>query len=607
MILTIGHMISNQADLHPDAIAIEAPNRKELTYGKLNAQVIRTWEELRSFGIRRNDPIGIVLSNGPEMATAFLSIAPSATCAPLNPAYRESEFEFYLSDLSARAIVVETNLDSPVRKVAQSLGIPVIELESLQDQPAGTFELRGDIYEDTIAEGLAEPDDIALVLHTSGTTSRPKIVPITHKNLIASAKNIRSSLNLAKSDRCLNVMPLFHIHGLVAAILATISTGASVVCTPGFYAPNFFDWLAAFRPTWFTAVPTMHMAVLSRAKEQQDIIRDAQLRFIRSCSASLPPKIMAELESTFGVPIIEAYGMTEASHQMTSNPLPLGEQKPGSVGVPTGVEVAVMSEEEDSLLDPGITGEVVIRGENVIEGYLNNPQANEAAFTKGWFRTGDQGHFDDEGYLFLTGRIKEIINRGGEKISPREIDEVLIDHPKVSQAVTFSVPESSLGEDIASAVIVNDPDVSESELRQFTNARLSYFKVPRRILIVEKIPKGPTGKLQRIGLAEKFGLDFREVPETEKKSQFLSPRNPVEDAISTVWIDVLKIEKIGVLDRFLDLGGDSLLASQLISRLRQTLNIEINLIDFFDAPTIAEQAVIVQELILAEELGSNDP
>jgi acyl-CoA synthetase (AMP-forming)/AMP-acid ligase II/acyl carrier protein len=600
-------MISNQADLHPDAIAIEAPNRKELTYSKLNAQVIRTWEELRSFGIRRNDPIGIVLSNGPEMATAFLSIAPSATCAPLNPAYRESEFEFYLSDLSARAIVVETNLDSPVRKVAQSLGIPVIELESLQDQPAGTFELRGDIYEDTIAEGLAEPDDIALVLHTSGTTSRPKIVPITHKNLIASAKNIRSSLNLAKSDRCLNVMPLFHIHGLVAAILATISTGASVVCTPGFYAPNFFDWLAAFRPTWFTAVPTMHMAVLSRAKEQQDIIRDAQLRFIRSCSASLPPKIMAELESTFGVPIIEAYGMTEASHQMTSNPLPLGEQKPGSVGVPTGVEVAVMSEEEDSLLDPGITGEVVIRGENVIEGYLNNPQANEAAFTKGWFRTGDQGHFDDEGYLFLTGRIKEIINRGGEKISPREIDEVLIDHPKVSQAVTFSVPESSLGEDIASAVIVNDPDVSESELRQFTNARLSYFKVPRRILIVEKIPKGPTGKLQRIGLAEKFGLDFREVPETEKKSQFLSPRNPVEDAISTVWIDVLKIEKIGVLDRFLDLGGDSLLASQLISRLRQTLNIEINLIDFFDAPTIAEQAVIVQELILAEELGSNDP
>jgi acyl-CoA synthetase (AMP-forming)/AMP-acid ligase II/acyl carrier protein len=606
MILTIGQMISSQADLNPDAIAIGAPDRSELTYHELQAQVSRTVGELRSLGIRSNDPVAVVLPNGPEMATAFLSITSAATCAPLNPAYRQTEYEFYLSDLGAKAMIVDRDLDSSAREVAAQIGIPVIELNPVHAQPAGTFSLEGKAVAEAIEDEPVDPDDVALVLHTSGTTSRPKIVPLKHKNLCVSANNIRESLHLINHDRCLNVMPLFHIHGLVAAILATISSGASVVCTPGFYAPNFFDWLEDFRPSWFTAVPTMLQAILSRAEENVDIIRDAELRFIRSCSASLPPAVMAELESAFGVSVIEAYGMTEASHQMTSNPLPPAEQKPGSVGVPTGVEVAIMDEDGDRLLEIGDIGEVVIQGKNVIEGYLNNPLANEVSFAKGWFRTGDQGQFDTDGYLYLTGRIKEIINRGGEKISPREVDEVLMDHPKVSQAVTFAVPDPSLGEDIASAVIVNDADISERELRQFTNTRLSYFKVPRRILIVEQIPKGPTGKLQRIGLAEKLGLDFRDIPASEKQSEYVPPRNPVEEVISSVWIDVLKINKIGVFDRFLDLGGDSLLASQLISKLRQTLDIEINLIDFFDAPTIAEQAVIVQDLILAEEMGKND-
>lgn len=606
MIFTISQLINNQADLNPEAIAIRAPNRRELTYRQLNSQVSSTIDKLRSLGLMRNDRIAVVLPNGPEMVTAFLSISSAATCAPLNPAYRQTEYEFYLSDLSAKAIVVEKNLDSPVRDVALSMGIPVIELEPSHDLPAGSFELNGKVSPTKIDEGAAEPDDVALVLHTSGTTSKPKIVPLTHYNLCYSANNIRDSLQLVPNDRCLNVMPLFHIHGLMAAVLATISAGASVICTPGFYAPAFFHWVKEFSPTWYTAVPTMHQGILLRSEENKDIIETTQLRLIRSCSASLPPNLMAELERTFQAPVIEAYGMTEASHQMSSNPLPPGVQKPGSVGIPTGVEVAIMAEDDDRLMTKGQTGEVVIRGDNVTEGYENNPEANHSSFTKGWFRTGDQGRIDSDGYLFLTGRIKEIINRGGEKISPREIDEVLMDHPMVTQAVTFAIPDPSLGEDVAAAVSVNDENISERELRQFTNTRLSYFKVPRRIVIVDEIPKGPTGKLQRIGLAEKLGLDAEEHETVVEQVEYVPPRNPVEEAITAIWIEVLNIEEIGVNSRFLDLGGDSLLASQLITRLRDRLDIEINLIDFFDAPTIAQQAIIVQEIILEEEHNKID-
>ena len=263
MILTIGQMISTQADLNPDGIAIGAPGRRELTYHELDAHILRTVVMLRSLGLRRDDPIAVVLPNGPEMATAFLSIASAAICAPLNPAYRRTEYEFYLSDLGAKALIVDSNLDSPARKVASLSGIPVVELNPHSDQPAGTFTLNGKTIAQASNAGADDPENVALVLHTSGTTSRPKIVPLKHKNLYTSAHNIRHSLQLTNRDRCLNVMPLFHIHGLVAAILATFSAGASVICTPGFYAPSFFDWLEAFKPTWFTAVPTMHQALLS--------------------------------------------------------------------------------------------------------------------------------------------------------------------------------------------------------------------------------------------------------------------------------------------------------------------------------------------------------
>ena len=488
----------------PGRAAIAAPGRSGVTYAELREQCAAIGRQLRGADIGADDRVAIVLPNGPTMASAFACMVPWCATAPLNPAYKADEFDFYLADLDARALVVDAGSESPAIDVATARGVPVLRLE--ESGQAGAFGLP------VAGEGVATSRPMtatALILHTSGTTSRPKMVPLSQANLAASAANIAATLRLTAEDRCLNVMPLFHIHGLMAPVLASLSVGAEVVCSPGFDALRFFGWLADIRPTWYSAVPTMHQAILGRALRNRDIVDKSRLRFIRSSSASLPPQVMAELEDLFKVPVIESYGMTEAAHQMASNPLPPADRKPGSVGSAAGPEVAVM-DERGKLLASGGVGEIVIRGPNVTAGYENNPEANAEAFTKGWFRTGDQGFLDQDAYLTITGRLKEIINRGGEKISPREVDEVLLDHPSVQQAVTFALPHPKLGEEVAAAVVLREGrGAGERELRAFVAERLADFKVPRKIVFRDQIPKGPTGKLQRIGLAEKLGISDR--------------------------------------------------------------------------------------------------
>ena len=491
--------------------ALGAPAREPLTFAGLREQIERTTAALNSFGLGRGDPIAIVLPNGPEMAAAFLAVASAATAAPLNPGYRADEFSFYLSDLEARAVIVQQGDDTPARAAAAAESVPIIELAPLNNALAGRFSLESDLRGAADAPGAADPDDTALVLHTSGTTSRPKIVPLSQRNIAASARHIRETLSLTPDDRCLNIMPLFHIHGLIAGVLASVGAGGCTWCSPGFNAMQAFAWLRESRPSWYTAVPTMHQLILTRAARNADILAETQLRLIRSSSSSLPPTVMAELESTFNAPVIESYGMTEAAHQMTSNPMPPQARKPGSVGRPAGPEIAIM-DADGALQALGARGEVVIRGTNVADGYRNNPQANAEAYTRGWFRTGDQGELDADGYLTITGRLKEIINRGGEKISPREVDEALLQHPAVGQAVTFAMPHERLGEEVAAAVVLRDgSDAEERELRRFVGERLADFKTPRRIVILDEIPKGATGKVQRIGLAqtlaEQLGLE----------------------------------------------------------------------------------------------------
>jgi acyl-CoA synthetase (AMP-forming)/AMP-acid ligase II/acyl carrier protein len=579
---TIARLIHHWASTQPDAIALLGVNRDPLTYGQLYRHLGQVAGALRSQGIAPGDPVAVVLSNGPDMAAAFGAIAAAACCAPLNPGYRAPEYEFYLSDLGAKALIVQAGLDTPARAVAQAHQIPVIELTP-GDPMAGAFSLG--VEAAAPVEDFAQPGDTALILHTSGTTSRPKMVPLTQANLCQSAHNIAATLALTPSDRCLNVMPLFHIHGLMAALLASLKAGASVVCTPGFQGDRFFDWMQTFSPTWYSAVPTMHQTVLAQASHHPDVIAQHPLRFIRSSSAALPAPILAGLEAQFNAPVIEAYGMTEAAHQMASNPLPPAPRKPGAVGLAAGPEVAIM-DEAGHLLPQGSVGEVVIRGANVTAGYAQNPDANAKAFTDGWFRTGDQGYFDADHYLYLKGRLKEIINRGGEKVAPLEIDTVLMAHPEVHQAVAFAVPHPTLGEDIALAVVLKPgATLTRPAIREYLFERLADFKVPSQVAIVEAIPKGATGKLQRIGLVDKLAdkLVAAAVP----------PRTPIEQITAAVIQAVLGLDTLSVHDNFFMIGGDSLRGTQVTNRLSVLFNLTLPNTALFRWPTVAELATFL--------------
>ena len=476
-----------------DQPAIAGSGGLSLDYAQLASTCAAMARALAGAGIKRTDRVALVTSNGPGAALAFLGATMAGVAAPLNPAYRQNEFRFALADLPARILLTDGSAP-PAAAAATELGIPALTLSP-------KFEISG-----TLAEySPALPGDVALVLHTSGTTGAPKRVPLTHANLLHSASNIASSLQLTPAGRCLNVMPLFHIHGLIGCLLASLSAGGSVVCTPGFDAFKFFGLLEAHRPTWYSAVPTMHQAVLSRAKSQPAAF-EHNLRFIRSASSALPSTVLSNLEATFGVPVIEAYGMTEASHQVAANPLPPLERRPGSVGLPNGVEVAVFTPDGEHA-PAGAEGEVGIRGPSVTSGY-EGIAAESFTYPGGWLRTGDQGHIDPEGYLWLTGRLKEFINRGGEKVSPREVEDILLSYPAVAQAVVFAIAHEKLGEDVAAAVVPAEGALLDLKvLRTFASEHLAAFKVPRRIVVVEQVPLGPTGKPQRVGMAARLGLE----------------------------------------------------------------------------------------------------
>jgi acyl-CoA synthetase (AMP-forming)/AMP-acid ligase II/aryl carrier-like protein len=517
------------------------------------------------------------------MATALLAIASCATCAPLNPACTAEEFELFLNDLRPDALILPAGADSPAARVARRLGIHLIEANADSTAAAGIFDFQGTTSAPTRREpDYAHPDDIALVLYTSGTTSRPKQIPLTHANLCASARNVATSLQLSPNDRCLNILPLFHIHGIVAAVLASLTAGGSVACTPGFAGDRFFEWLDALDPTWYTAVPTMHQAILDGAATHQEIIQRRRLRFIRSSSAALPAHLAAELERCLGAPVIEAYGMTEAAHQVTGNPLPPAIRKPKSVGIAAGLELTIM-DEEGRELPLGAIGEIVIRGNNVTRGYTNDPEANAAAFVAGWFHTGDQGFVDADGYVYITGRLKEIINRGGKKFSPREVEEALVEHAAVSQAAAFRVSHATLGEDVAAAVVLKDGvRTNADEIRACLFGRLADFKVPSQIVVVERLPTTATGKVERNRLERVLTENL--------KATFAPPRDSIEAQVAAIFSQLLEVSEVGVHDNFFVLGGDSLRGFQALARIRAQLKADLSILDLFKHPTVAQLA-----------------
>ena len=489
-------------DHNDDNVALTSETNSKLLYGELKLFVNKISRQLAGNGITNKDRAAIILPNGPYMASSFLAISSYMSAAPLNPAYKTNEYEFYLKDLSPKIVIVEPNSKNNVIEVAKKLKIPICEIKIQKNSPPGLF----DLFEKSSEYSLPEENDEALVLHTSGTTSRPKIVPLTNKNIFSSAVNISKSLELSEIDHCLNIMPLFHIHGLIAILATSMKVGASVCASNGFNAIKFLELAKSEKITWYSGVPTMHQTILLRTEKNLELAKDLKLRFLRSSSASLPPAVFKKLNSIFKCPVIEAYGMTEATHQMTSNPLPPKIQKPGFVGIPAGPDVCIM-DNNDKILNQGEVGEVCIKGNNVTLGYDNNPEANKKSFSNGWFRTGDQGYFDQDGYLKISGRLKEIINKGGEKISPLEVDNILMDHPLIEQAVCFGYEDKMLGEEIAAAIIVKEgQNFSEIDVKNYVEEKLVKFKIPKKIFFVNEIPKGATGKLQRNILAKNFGL-----------------------------------------------------------------------------------------------------
>lgn len=483
----------------PDRPALIVPDGPTWTYAALKREVAKIADTLAGLGVERKDRVALVLPNGAEAILCFLGAAAVTTVAPLNPAYTEDEFRFYLEDTGAHVMLVPAGGAEAARAALGDRGV-LVEVSVVGD---GEVRLTStSMVDPERRSSAATPDDVALILHTSGTTSRPKRVPLTHANLCRSLDNIVETYALTAEDVSLCVMPLFHVHGLVASTLSTFNSGGAVVAPPRFNPLRFWPVVERYGATWFSAVPTMHQLLLSRLRDDERPAGAENLRFIRSCSSALPPEVMLQLEQRLGVPVLEAYGMTEASHQMSSNPLPPSERRPGTVGCGTGVEVGIM-DEAGTLLAPGEVGEVVIRGENVTHGYENNPDANASSFTHGWFRTGDQGRLDD-GYLTILGRLKELINRGGEKISPREIDETLLSHPAVAEAVSFGSPHPMWGEEVAAAVVLAG-EATSAELQRFCKERLADFKCPSKIHIVESIPRTATGKVQRRHVAAAFG------------------------------------------------------------------------------------------------------
>jgi acyl-CoA synthetase (AMP-forming)/AMP-acid ligase II len=472
----------------------------EVCYGSLSDQVERLAARLRQSGLEPGQVVAFALPNGIESLVSFLATARARLiAAPMSPTYKAEEYRFFLKDSEAQ-IVITTSEANPVRDAARDLSLPVW---TAGRNSTGEVQLSGPGLSSS-TKGAADaplPGDVALLMHTSGTTGRPKAVPLTQANVMASARNISAHYRLSPTDAGLVVMPLFHGHGLIGATLSALIAGSTIVLPDRFSARAFWPLVKAHAVTWYSAVSTIHQILLVRAASDNAPARSG-FRFVRSCSAALAPATLKQLEDRFGAPVIEAYGMTEASHQVTSNPLPPGVRKSGSVGPGTNVDVAIM-DESGKHLQVGAQGEVVVRGETVMHGYYHNPEANKAAFINGWFRTGDLGILDSDGYLRITGRIKELINRGGEKISPMEVDAVLLGHPAVAEAASFGVPDPIYGEEIQAAVVPR-ADVTVAELQTYCRSRLADFKVPKVIHFVKELPKDSTGKVERLRLTDLF-------------------------------------------------------------------------------------------------------
>jgi amino acid adenylation domain-containing protein len=587
---SIEDMIAHHARTAPRREAIVSLGHPPLTYGALRARTDEIVLGFRKLGIGRRDRIAVLMPNGPENAIAVTATAAGAVCVPLNPRFTADECQRYFPDLRLAALLTMAGMSSPGRDVAGTLGIPVIDLTPRPDEGLGAFDLHSsNLGRPRLDEPAATPDDDAIILLTSGSTSRPKSVPLTQANICLSGRNVVEALALEGQDLLLNVLPLFHAHGLISGLMGALAAGSGVLCTPAFDPAAFFGWLTAFRPTWYTAVPSFHRAILSAADRLKLARAPSSLRLVRSASASLPLEVMNKLEALFGVPVIETYGMTEGSSQIASNPLEW--RKPGSVGRATGSEIAIL-DDDDRFLGPGQQGEIALRGPTITRGYENDLAATATSFRNGWFRTGDLGHLDSDGFVFIVGRLKEVIKRGGMQVAPAEVEDALLCHPDVIEAVAFSVPHERLGEDVAAAIVARaDAEISPHQIRSFARERLASYKAPGRIHVVPAIPKSSTGKVNRSEMARTLGVASSAAP-ADRDS--ISPRPDVEAALAAMWAEILEVGQIAADQDVFALGADSLAVTQMLSRVREHFGVALSFEDIFDSPSVDSLAERLQ-------------
>ncbi|PWT98304.1 MAG: hypothetical protein C5B51_29600, partial [Terriglobia bacterium] len=572
----------------PDAVALLAPGRAPLSYSALQSHIQTASQALKDCGLASGEAAALVM-HGAELVTAFLAIARDSACAPLNPALTEDEYRFHLSRLGVGIVLVQEP-DSKALAVARELGIRTLRIHSADHSPAGVFSLESD----GAPKGPGRKTEAALLLYSSATTGSPKLIPLTCANLSAIALHNSRALELSQSDRFLALAPLYHSFGL-GTVLTQLSCGGSVICTPTFEPDLFPRWLEDFRPTWICGAPPVLRAITALARQHPESFRDLPLRFIQTFGSPADQALLQSIEEVIHAPVFEAYGTTEAVAITRNVP---GARKQGSVGRSIGSEVAIM-DESGAILSSDTEGEVVVRGPTLMAGYIDDPEANRAAFRDGWFRTGDIGRLDSEGFLYLTGRLKEIINRGGQKIVPSEVDRVLASHFAVVDVATFAVPHPTLGQEVAAAVVFrNGCSVSESLLREFAAARLAPFKIPRRIIFVDAIPRDPAGKLRRGELAERFRVL------ADRPMEYSQPPDAMETSLIEIWTRILNVRLIGVDDNFFSLGGDSLSATVMFREVQTSINANLEglqWMEFFEQPTVANLARILSQVVVSSD------
>ena len=578
---TIVALIGSQSHRAPDALAILAPGRTPLTFQALTRQIDTAILSLAAAGFGRGDRVALALPNGPEMAVALLAVTGGASCVPLNPALDEASYRIAVQTLHIDALIVPEGEDTPAVRAAHSLAVPIIRLAFSPVDRAGTFTLVAESSRPAVTAGTPAHEDVALLLQTSGTTARPKAVPLTHRLLVEPALTRARRLRLTSGDRCLCMAPLSTSTGIRRSLFPVLVVGGSVVCTSGLSGNSFVDWLDEFEPTFYSGAPAIHRAVLDELDRRGDMPRST-LRFIVTGSAATPADVESRLEGAFGVPVVQAYGMTETG-VIAQNPLPPGRRRAGSAGLPVDNEFAIL-DGAGARLPPEEVGEIVVRGPEVFGGYEDHPEANREAFCDGWFRTGDLGYVDRDGYLFIVGRVKELINRGGFKVSPATVDAALLRHPAVRDAATFAMAHPTLGEDVVTAVVLRaGVHVTPQALRDFAFAHLSAFMVPSQVMPVEELPRTVLGKVNRGELATLLAPRLR--------AKFSPPRDRNEELVAGFFAEVLGRDDVGAFDHFFELGGDSLRGAQLVMRVNAALGIDLDVTCLFRRPTVAEFAV----------------